>query len=85
MLVLTRHLGEEIIIEGDIHVTVVAIDRGKVRLGISAPPEIRVDRKEVHKRREEFEASGPREPPNHKVILNGAKVRRRPRVPLGNV
>jgi carbon storage regulator len=61
MLVLTRHLGEEIIIEGNIHVTVLAIERGKVRLGINAPPQIRVDRKEVHHRRQAFVATGSRE------------------------
>jgi carbon storage regulator len=56
MLVLTRRIGEEIIIDDRIRVTVVSIDGGKVRLGISAPPEVRVDRQEVHERRREFAA-----------------------------
>ena len=54
MLVLTRQVGEEIVIDGVIRVTVVAIKGGKVRLGISAPPSVTVDRKEVHERRPEF-------------------------------
>jgi carbon storage regulator len=54
MLVLTRRIGEEIVIDNRIRVTVVSIDGGKVRLGINAPPEIRVDRQEVHERRREF-------------------------------
>jgi carbon storage regulator len=54
MLVLTRRIGEEIIIDNNIRVTVVSIDGGKVRLGIAAPPEVRVDRQEVHERRREF-------------------------------
>ena len=54
MLVLTRKVGEEIIIDGNIHVVVVAVKGDKVRIGISAPPSITVDRKEVHDRRAEF-------------------------------
>jgi carbon storage regulator len=54
MLVLTRRIGEEIIINNNIRVTVVSIDGGKVRLGIAAPPEVRVDRQEIHERRREF-------------------------------
>jgi carbon storage regulator len=56
MLVLTRRIGEEIIIDNNIRVTIVSIDGGKVRLGIAAPPEVRVDRQEVHERRREFAA-----------------------------
>jgi carbon storage regulator len=54
MLVLTRRPGEQIIINGNIRVTVVATGPGKVRLGIEAPPEVTVDRMEVHQRREQF-------------------------------
>jgi len=54
MLVLTRRLGEEIVIEGDIIITVVEIKGGRVRLGITAPPSVSVDRREVHQRRMEF-------------------------------
>ena len=54
MLVLTRKVGESIIIDGCITVTITAIDGGKVRVGISAPPEIRVDREEIHRARCEF-------------------------------
>ena len=58
MLVLARRVGEEIVINDVIKVTVVEIRGDKVRLGITAPPEIRVDREEVHKRRKSgFEQS----------------------------
>jgi len=56
MLVLTRRLGESVVIDGGIQVTVVAVQGDKVRLGIVAPPSVRVDRKEVHDRRAEFDA-----------------------------
>ena len=51
MLVLTRRIGETIIIDQDIEVTVVAVQGDRVRLGIKAPPSIRVDRQEIHERR----------------------------------
>jgi carbon storage regulator len=51
MLVLTRKVGEEIIIGNDIHVMLVAIQGDKVRLGVSAPKEVVVDRQEVHQKR----------------------------------
>jgi carbon storage regulator len=54
MLVLTRNIGEKIIINDHIILTVVAIKGGKVRIGIDAPDHVRVDREEVHKRRSEF-------------------------------
>lgn len=54
MLVLTRRPGEAIIINGDIQVTVVALQGGKIRLGIEAPDWVTVDRQEVHARRAEF-------------------------------
>ncbi len=48
MLVLTRKLGEEIRIGDDIEVRVIRIDSGSVRLGITAPLEIGVYRKEIY-------------------------------------
>jgi carbon storage regulator len=54
MLVLTRKVGQEIVIGGNIRVTISSIRGDRVRIGISAPPEIRVDREEVHRRVQEF-------------------------------
>ena len=48
MLVLSRKVGEKIVITGDICVTVVAIQGNRVRLGITAPASVRVDRAEIH-------------------------------------
>ncbi len=48
MLVLSRHRDESIIIGDDIVVTVVDIRGDKVRLGIAAPIEISVHRREVY-------------------------------------
>lgn len=59
MLVLSRQRDETIMIGDDIEVTVVDIRGDKVRLGINAPKEIAVHRKEVYEaiRRENREAS----------------------------
>ena len=59
MLVLSRQRDETIIIGDDIEITVVDIRGDKVRLGVSAPKEITVHRKEVYDaiRRENREAA----------------------------
>jgi carbon storage regulator len=60
MLVLTRTIGEQIVIDGNIVVTVVAIDGNKIRLGIQAPRSVRMDRAEIHQRRLEEQDDVPR-------------------------
>ncbi len=52
MLVLTRRIGETIVIGGNIRVTVVSIQGDRIRLGIGAPPSVPVHRQEVHDRQE---------------------------------
>lgn len=48
MLVLSRKKGESIIIADQIEVTVVAVEGDTVRLGIRAPREVEVHRKEIY-------------------------------------
>jgi carbon storage regulator len=47
MLVLSRKLGEKIIIGNNIVVTVVKIDRNQIRIGIEAPHDVPVFREEI--------------------------------------
>lgn len=47
MLVLSRHKNESIVINGNVTVTIIDIRGDKVRLGIDAPDEIPVHRKEI--------------------------------------
>jgi carbon storage regulator len=54
MLVLTRKVGEEIVIGGDIHVMVVAIQGAAVRIGVRAPKDVVVDREEIHDQRSQL-------------------------------
>jgi carbon storage regulator len=51
MLVLTRKVGEVIVIGNNICLTVVEIKGEKVRLGVTAPKEVIVDRQEIHEKR----------------------------------
>jgi carbon storage regulator len=50
MLVLSRKIGERVVIADAIVVTIKQIDRGKVRLGIEAPANVRIVREEIQTR-----------------------------------
>lgn len=51
MLVLTRKANEEIIIGDNIRITVVEVAPGRVKIGITAPKSVRVDRAEIHEKK----------------------------------
>jgi carbon storage regulator len=51
MLVLTRRIGEEIVVDDDIRISVVSIKGNRVQIGIQAPETVRVDRLETHQQR----------------------------------
>jgi carbon storage regulator len=48
MLVLTRKTNQSIMIGDDVEVSVLAVSRDKIRLGITAPRDVPVFRKEVY-------------------------------------
>lgn len=58
MLVLSRRLGEEIVITGEttIRIKIVSLEDQRVRVGITAPSDVTVDREEVHRRKMELQA-----------------------------
>jgi carbon storage regulator CsrA len=50
MLVLTRKPGEQLVIGNNIRVTIVSVGPGRVKIGIEAPPDVRIDRQEIHEK-----------------------------------
>jgi carbon storage regulator len=48
MLILSRKLGESIVIDGRIHVKIVRVDGDVVKIGIEAPTSVPVHRQEVY-------------------------------------
>lgn len=60
MLILTRRVGETVVIGDSVAVTVLAIKGNQIRLGVRAPRDVAVHREEVRERiqAEEIEAEG---------------------------
>jgi carbon storage regulator len=82
MLILSRRPNESLRIGGNVVITVIGFSGNQIRLGITAPPNVVVDREEVHQRkmvegvtRISPVASPTVQPPRTRT------VRRRPEVP----
>lgn len=50
MLILTRRVGESLVIDDDVTVTVLGVKGNQVRLGVQAPPDVQVHREEIYQR-----------------------------------
>ena len=50
MLILTRRVGETLVIGNDVTVTVLGVRGNQVRLGVNAPKEVAVHREEIYQR-----------------------------------
>ena len=60
MLILTRRVGETVVIGDEVQVTVLGVKGNQVRLGVNAPRDVSVHRQEIYERiqKEQGAASG---------------------------
>lgn len=66
MLILTRRVGESVVIGEDVAVTVLGVKGNQIRIGINAPKNVTVHREEIFKRIHD-ETGGP----SNEAVLNG--------------
>ena len=71
MLILTRRIGESVIIGDDVKITVLGVKGSQVRLGIEAPKSVSVHREEIYERIQQEKAEGSAE--TSKDTLSGEK------------
>lgn len=58
MLILTRRIGETLMVGDDVSITVLGVKGNQVRLGVNAPREIAVHREEIYHRIQQEKARG---------------------------
>ncbi len=59
MLILTRRIGEALVVGNDVTVTILGVKGNQVRVGINAPKDVTIYREEVYERMQ------PEQPPPH--------------------
>lgn len=73
MLILTRRVGETLIIGDDVVVTVLGIKGNQVRIGINAPKEVSVHREEIYQRIQQEKNATPAATPPVEVTVKESK------------
>jgi carbon storage regulator len=73
MLILTRRVGESVMIGNEVTITVLGVKGNQVRVGITAPKSIPVHREEIYERIKQ-EAEGDRVEKNGNIADAGTRV-----------
>ena len=63
MLILTRRVGESLVIGDEVAVTVLGVKGNQVRIGVTAPKDVTVHRQEIYERIKKEETGEPAEFP----------------------
>ncbi len=74
MLVLTRKLNEEIVIGDNIRITIVELASGRVKIGVTAPRNVTVDRAEIREQKMAEEAKTPQLMPIPEIVAARAEL-----------
>jgi carbon storage regulator len=71
MLILTRRVGESVVIGDEISVTILGVKGNQVRIGVTAPMDVAVHRQEIYERIKKEQGDGsaaePGEPPTDEI------------------
>ena len=81
MLVFTRKVDQSVIINGNIEVVVIGVTKDGVRLGISAPTEVKIHRREVFEAIAEANRAAVAQAPTAALSLQEAAALLRARAP----
>jgi carbon storage regulator len=69
MLILTRRVGETVMIGNEVTVTVLGVKGNQVRVGVNAPKDVAVHREEIYERiKREQDQDGNLAPSNAKIV-----------------
>src|SRR6516162_10231541 len=80
MLILTRRVGETVMIGDDVTITVLGVKGNQVRVGINAPKHVAVHREEIYERiKREQQSDEVEEKPNRRSARRREVERREPR------